>query len=141
MMRLRLAAHPDRLAVCRLAPKAAMPSWIRGSFLSMTRTRDELSIVCDDDTVPADVKAERDFRALYIVGPIPFETTGVAAALVGPLAAAGISVFLIATFDTDYLLVKNDAFARAIDVLRGAGHEVVDETTTLAGGLVVNDFL
>jgi hypothetical protein len=140
-MRLRLAILPDRLAVCRLAPKAAMPSWVRGSFLSMTRTREELSIVCDDDAVPADVKAERDWRALHVVGPIPFETTGVAAALVTPLATAGISVFLVATFDTDYLLVKNDAFARAVDVLRGAGHEVVDETTTLSGAFVANDFL
>jgi hypothetical protein len=140
-MRLRLANLPNRLAVCRLAPEAAMPSWVRGTFLSMTRTRDELSIVCDDDAVPADVKAERDWRALQVVGPIPFETTGVAAALVTPLAAAGISVFLIATFDTDYLLVKNDAFARAIDILREAGHDVVDEATTASGDFVANDFL
>jgi uncharacterized protein len=140
-MRLRLAILPNRLAVCRLALDAVMPSWIRGTFTSVTRTRDELSIVCDDNAVPADVKAERDWRALHVVGPIPFEMTGVAAALVTPLAEAGISVFLVATFDTDYLLVKNDAFARAVDVLRGAGHDVVDETTIPSGVFVANDFL
>ena len=122
-MRLRLSILPSRLAVCRLAPDAEVPPWVRGAFTSVTRTADELSIVCDDDAVPEEVKAERGWRALKVAGPIPFEMTGVAAALVAPLAEARISVFLLATFDTDYLLLKEEVFEAAVAILHGAGHE------------------
>jgi uncharacterized protein len=128
MTTLRIAILPHRLAVCRLAPDAPLPPWIAGAFTSVTRTDEELSIICDDDAVPADVKAERGWRAMRVLGPIPFEVTGVAAALVSPLAAAGISVFLLATFDTDYLLLKDAVFERAMDVLRAAGHDLGHDT-------------
>lgn len=121
---LRISILPERLAVCRLAPDAPEPSWAQGAFTSVTRTRDELSVICDDDAVPDDVRAERGWRALKVEGPIPFEVTGVAAALVSPLAEARISVFLTATFDTDYLLLKEEVFERAVGILRGAGHRI-----------------
>lgn len=123
-MQLRITILPSRLAICRLAPDADVPSWVRGAFTSVTRTPDELSIVCDDGAVPSDVKVERGWRGLKVEGPIPFEVTGVAAALVAPLAAAKISVFLLATFDTDYLLLKEEVFDAATAVLREAGHDV-----------------
>ena len=121
---LRISILPERLAVCRLAPDAPEPSWAQGAFTSVTRTRDELSVICDDAAVPEDVRAERGWRALKVEGPIPFEVTGVAAALVSPLAEARISVFLTATFDTDYLLLKEEVFERAVAILRGAGHGI-----------------
>jgi uncharacterized protein len=121
---LRVTVLPLRLAVCRLAPEAALPPWVAGPFTSVTRTTEELSVVCDDDAVPEDVQAERGWRALKVEGPIPFEVTGVAAALVGPLAEARISVFLLATFDTDYLLLKEEVFEAAVAVLREAGHDI-----------------
>jgi hypothetical protein len=124
MTRLRIAILPHRLAVCRLLPDAAHPSWTRGAFTSVTRTADELSIVCDDDAVPHDVQAERGWRVVQVEGPIPFDVTGVAAALVAPLAEARISVFPIATYDTDYLLLKEESFTRAVEALRAAGHEI-----------------
>ena len=123
-MKLRVTLLPGALAVCRLPADAAVPAWIEGSFTSVTRTPDELSIVCDERAVPGDVNAERGWTSMRVEGPIPFQTTGVAAALVSPLAGAGISVFLIATFDTDYLLVKESALAPAVAALRAAGHEV-----------------
>jgi hypothetical protein len=122
-MQLRLVILPQRLAVCRLDAHAETPSWPRGELTSVTRTPDELSIICDDDAVPGEVRAERGWRALKVQGPIPFEMTGVAAALIAPLAAARISVFLMATFDTDYLLLKEDVCARALELLHAAGHE------------------
>lgn len=122
-MRLRLAILPQRLAVCRLTADAEAPDWVRGAFTSVTRTSEELSVICDDQAVPDGVKAERGWRAIKVEGPIPFEMTGVAAALVAPLAEARISVFLLATFDTDYLLLKEDVFARSLEILRAAGHE------------------
>jgi hypothetical protein len=121
-MRLSLLAKP--LAVCRLAPDASFPDWARGAFVSLSRTPDELSVVCDDDAVPENVQGERNWRALKLEGPIPFEMTGVASALLAPLAEARISVFLVSTYDTDYLLLRAEALERAIGVLRGAGYDV-----------------
>jgi hypothetical protein len=123
MSRLRLSTFPQRLAVCRLPPSTPVPSWVRGEFTSVTRTPDELSVICDEDAVPGDEQAERGWRMLRVEGPIPFEMTGVAAGLVGPLAQAGISVFLLATYDTDYLLLKEDVFERGLELLR-ATHDV-----------------
>lgn len=123
MTQLRIAVLEHRLAVCRLAPDAAVPPWVQGAFTSVTRTDEELSVVCGDAAVPEGVQAERGWRVLKVQGPIPFEVTGVAAALVAPLAEARISVFLLATYDTDYLLLKEESFARALEVLRAAGHE------------------
>lgn len=123
-MRLHLEVFPQLLAVCRLAPDAPVPSWVRGPFTSVTRTADELSVVCDSDAVPSGIRSEHGWRVLRVKGPIAFETTGVAAALVAPLAAAKISVFLIATFDTDYLLLKEERFEHALEILRHAGHDV-----------------
>jgi hypothetical protein len=121
-MQLRIAILEGRFAVCRLEAGEPVPQWVRGSFTSVTRTADELSIVCDEAAVPGSARAERGWRALKVQGPIPFDTTGVAAALVGPLAEARISVFLLATFDTDYLLLKDEVFERATGILRAAGH-------------------
>lgn len=123
-MELRLSVTRDRVAVCRLAADAPLPSWISGEFTSVTRTGDELSIVCDDEAVPDDIRAERRWRVLKLQGPIPFEATGVAAALVAPLAEAQISVFPIATYDTDYLLVKEETLGRAIAILSAAGYDI-----------------
>lgn len=124
MTRLRISILPDRFAIARLEPDDAVPSWVRGAFTAVTRTPHELSIVCADDAVPEGMRVERGWRAMMVEGPIPFEVTGVAAALIAPLAAAKISVFLTATFDTDYLLLKEEVFARAVELLRAAGHDV-----------------
>jgi hypothetical protein len=122
-----------RYAVARLDASAPVPSWPRGDLVSITRTPDELSIVCDEDAVPlsgagegADVprSVEHGWRCLAVEGPIPFEMTGVAASLTNALADARISVFVLSTFDTDYVLVKDEAFERACDALRAAGHDV-----------------
>lgn len=123
-MQLRIVIHPQRAAVSRLAPDAAIPDWVRGTFLSITRTHAELSIVCDEEAVPDGITADRGWRVLEVVGPFEFSVTGVAAALTSALAAAGISLLLIATYDTDYVLVKDELLERAADALRHAGHQV-----------------
>ncbi|HEX7708896.1 MAG TPA: ACT domain-containing protein [Thermoanaerobaculia bacterium] len=123
-MHLGLEVLPCQLAVCRLPAESAIPSWVSGTFTSITRTPEEVSIVCDQQCVPHDVQASRGWRLLKVSGPIAFETTGVAAALIQPLADANISVFLIATYDTDYLLLQESSFNRALDRLRDAGHSV-----------------
>ena len=122
---LTLTTLPDTYALCRLDTDAAVPVWATtGGFSSITRAAEELSIVCVQSLVPDGVRCERDWRCFQVAGPIPFSTVGVLASLVQPLAEAGISVFAISTFDTDYLLVKAADLQRAIDALRQNGHAV-----------------
>jgi hypothetical protein len=120
----RLRLMPGDYAVCRLAPSAAMPEWATGSFVSLTRTPEELTVVCPARQVPTGVVAERGWRLLQLVGPFPFTTTGVLAAIAQPLARARISVLPIATYDTDYFLIKDEVYRRAVAALRRAGHRV-----------------
>lgn len=106
---LQLRELEGRFAVARLEAAAPIPDWGnpgRGSLISITRTRDETSIVAPDDVVPNDVRAERDFIAFAVIGPLDFSLTGILAQLTAPLAEASIPVFAISTFDTDYLLVR-----------------------------------
>jgi len=120
-----LVILPDTFAVCHLDASAPIPSWVtNGNFASITRTRDELSIVCVQRDVPADVRCERDWRALNVEGPLDFALTGILASLATPLANASISIFAISTFDTDYVLVKADKLEQAIQVLRKAGYQI-----------------
>ena len=112
-------------AVCRLAPDAPVPVWaVGGPFSSVTRTPDELSVVCAAAAVPPELPASRDWRALRVDGPLDLALVGVMAALAAPLAAAGVSIFPIATHDTDWILVPDPQLDRACDALARAGHEV-----------------
>ena len=122
-IRLQLAVLDGLFAICKLPVDDPIPNWAcTGDFCSITRTADELSIVCRQDQVPLVVVCERDWRCLRVAGSMPFSVVGVMDSLVAPLAAAGISLFAISTFDTDYLLMKSHSFASAVAVLRRAGH-------------------
>ena len=120
---LTLSIIPTLLAIVRLEPSSAIPLWgIQGKdFFSITRTRDELSVVCAEDLVSQsaleDARIERGWRVLKVEGPLDFGLTGVLASLAQPLADAGISIFAISTFDTDYLMVKQEKFQKAVAVL------------------------
>src|SRR5215475_1348973 len=103
---LELSVLRERLAISRLAPDAAIPEWAtRGTFFSITRNREERSIVAPETATPPGLKSQGGWSALKAHGPFAFSETGIAAALTAPLADAKIGVFLISTFDTDYLLV------------------------------------
>lgn len=116
---------PGILAVCRMGPRDPAPTWADGApFCCVMRTPDELSIVCAAANVPSHVKHESGWRAFQLVGPVPFTTTGVVSGLTAPLAAAGIGVFILSTFDTDYLLVKQANVERAAQALRAAGFDL-----------------
>jgi uncharacterized protein len=123
--RLHLTLLPEAFAVCRLDPDAAAPGGLASAaFLSITRTPDELSVVCAEEHAPEGARCEKGWRCLRVRGPIPFAVTGVLAALAAPLADAGIPIFAVSTFDTDYLLVKDAQLAASIAALEAAGHEV-----------------
>ena len=123
--RLTLRLLPGKLAVCRLPPGAALPRWARGpGLVSFTRTAEELSVVVPERRVPRGVRAERGFRALGVQGPLTFSQVGVVASLAGPLARARISIFIVSTFDTDYVLVRDRDLGGALRALRAAGHRL-----------------
>jgi len=122
---LTLDLVPGSYAICRWAPGELLPSWVtQGEFSSVTRTPTELSAVCAVEAVPPGVRAEGPWSMLAVRGPLAFSLTGVLAGLAAPLAAAGISIFALSTYDTDYVLVRNGDIERAVRVLREAGHTV-----------------
>ena len=125
MTSLNLLVLPIQLAVCRLPADASIPVWATGNtFLSITRTADELSVVCEEGMVPPQKKAERGWRCFKVQGPLDFSLTGILNLMSVPLAEAKISIFVISTFDTDYLMVREASFEQAKQVLTGAGHSV-----------------
>ncbi len=123
---LRLRILNGRMSVYRLDLASEAPEWARtGDFFSITRTADELSIVCPEGAVPEGVRCEGGWRALKLEGPFEFSEVGVLASFAGPLAEAGVSVFAVSTYDTDYVLVKEEQLGTAAAALRGRGHEVL----------------
>jgi hypothetical protein len=122
---MKLSLLPGRYGICRLDPAAPLPAWaLAGPFWSVTRTADELSVVCDETGIPDGVRHAPGWRCLKVEGPLDFGLTGVLASLAVPLAEAGVSVFVVSTYDTDYLLVKEEDFSEAQRVLEAADHRV-----------------
>ena len=122
---LTLELLPEPFAIAQIDRDSAVPEWAQGGALvSVTRTRAELSIVCAEASVPPDVKAQRGFRCLQVVGPLDFAETGVLESLASPLAKAGISIFALSTYDTDYLLLAEVDLEVGRAALSEAGHTV-----------------
>ena len=121
-----LVLDPAPLAVCRLPPGAPWPAPPPGADLySVTRTTAELSVVCHEGDEPDGARVEAGWRALQVVGPLAFDLVGVIASLTVPLAEATIGVFVVSTFDTDLVLVKDADLATAVDALHTAGHHLL----------------
>lgn len=123
---LPLELLPDTLAICRLEAGAPVPEWTERSpgFLTVSRTAEELSITAVESAVPREARCERAYRALRVRGPLPLDLIGILAAILDPLAEAGLGIFAISTYDTDYVLVKSGDLPAALDALEGAGHQV-----------------
>jgi hypothetical protein len=109
-------------AICRLDPHARLGSMPGGPFFSLTRTVDELSVVCLFEEAPAGSRSEGPYAILRIVGELPLELTGILASILNPLAAAGVPIFGLSTFDTDYVLVRRSDRERAEAALVAASH-------------------
>ena len=119
MNKISLKALPIKLAICRLEKNAPIPDWaLKHDFFSITRTDEELSIVCPESLVPKSVKAEKGWAVLKVQGPLDFGLTGILSSLLTPLAKNKISVFALSTYDTDYILVKEHAIDEALEILK-----------------------
>jgi uncharacterized protein len=122
---LALHALDGRLAVCRLPLGAPAPPWAEsGPFVAVVRTEQETSVVCDEERVPPDVERQGGWVALVVAGPLDFALTGVLAAIAVPMRDAGVSIFAVSTYDTDYVLVPAERLGDAVSALRAAGHTV-----------------
>lgn len=126
MSELVLTVLNGRFALSRLPADADVPVWVThaSAFISVSRTPTELSIVTDERAVPPGVQAQRGYRALRVEGPLSLDLVGVLAAIAVPLAVAGVPIFPIATYDTDYLFVPGRDMSRALAALEAAGHRV-----------------
>ncbi|HEY4979271.1 MAG TPA: ACT domain-containing protein [Candidatus Acidoferrum sp.] len=124
---LTLSVLRDRYTILQFAADAVVPGWaMRGEFFSVTRNPDELSIVTQVANLPVWETAETEWRVFNLHGPFAFHEIGVLASLTAPLAAGEIGLFVISTFDTDYLLVQSKQTVKAVECLRAAGHNIVD---------------
>lgn len=124
---MKLRVHKPFYAVCHLSPDASLPSWATcGHFWSVTRTREELSIVTDESCIPAEIPASRGWTLIELIGPFDFDQAGILMDLIAPLAAADIPVLAIATYDTDYILTQSAS--ESMYVLRKAGYEIKIQT-------------
>jgi hypothetical protein len=127
----RFSVIPGTYAVCRLPADAPLPAWAGKTFTSVTRTADELSIVCEERRLPPEldgpeVRVDRGWVLLKLHGPFPLDAIGILASVAKPLMEAAVSIFTVSTFDTDYLLVKRAQAERAVAALVEAGHTLVD---------------
>ncbi len=113
-------------AIAKFPCDAEIPTWAMGSaFFSVTRTPEELSVVTGEANLPAELDASRGWRMFKVHGPFAFDEIGVVAALANPLARVGVGIYVISTFDTDYLLVQLDDVPVAVETLEHAGHRIL----------------
>ena len=126
---LDLRVLPTELVVARLPAGSPVPDaiWSATDLVSVTVTSEEVSIICPRGELLPGAQVEAGWRAMKVLGRLELSLTGVLASLAGPLAAAGVSVFAMSTYDTDYLLVRHDALDVAVSVLRGVGHRFEHE--------------
>lgn len=120
---------PQRFVIARLEPNADLPSAVLASpdFFSVIRTGDELSIVCAEGVATGSTRVDGPWRAMKVQGPFAFDQTGILAFFLDPLAAAGVGIIAMSTFDTDYILVKSENLNKAVEALKEAGHRLLGE--------------
>ena len=123
-MMFSLEVLAGNYVICRLEPGESVPEWAGGEFVSVTHTQDELSIVCRNQDVPDDVQRETGWRCLRVAGKLDFSLVGVIAKITAILADTEVSTFVISTFDTDYLLVRELDLDRSIAALKEAGYSI-----------------
>ncbi len=123
---LRMSIMEDSFGICRFDPDMPIPEWaFKGDFASVTKTFEEISIVCPVGFIPDDVKCERNWSGLKAEGPLDFSLTGILASISTILAQSGISIFAVSTYDTDYVFVREKDLNSAVEALSRGSCEIV----------------
>jgi hypothetical protein len=129
--KLNLTLLENKFGVCRLEENSPIPDWAESKvFSSITRTTEELSIVCPEENVPSGIICEKDWRCLKVEGPLDFSLIGILACISNILAEEKISIFVISTYNTDYILVREADVRAAIEKLSANGYEISDENSS-----------
>jgi hypothetical protein len=124
---LQFEVLPKRFAMCQLDMAMPLPNWLlRSSFYTVSKTADELSVVCEEDLVQDEIVKSVGWRLLKINAVLDLSLTGITAQFSTALAKAGVNLSVIATYNTDYILVEEAKLTTAIEALRGAGFEVIE---------------
>ncbi len=124
-IRLNLTVLPNTLGICRLEPSKIAPAWaLQSPFFSISRTAEELSIICEAQLIPGDIISDTGWRVIKLEGPFDFSLIGIMLSVTTPLAEAGVSILAFSTYDTDYILVKEANLANTINALTNAGHVI-----------------
>ncbi len=124
--KLNLRLLKDTYGVCRLNKDDSIPSWVfNGEFFSITKTDDELSIVCQENNIPSGIKYEKCWKVLKIEGPLDFSLVGILSKISSLMAVNNISIFAISTYDTDYILIKKEKIDSAINILEKDLYNVI----------------
>jgi hypothetical protein len=127
-MKLSLSILDETFAICSLDKSSLIPEWVTSSdFYSVTKTYDELSIVCPQHKIPAGIKFNKGWKCFKVQGPLDIDIVGILASLSMPLASAGVSIFVFSSYDTDHIMVKAYDMEKAIEVLRKEGYTVIDK--------------
>lgn len=127
-MALTLKVIPGSFAICQFPPQTELPEGVLHlPFWSATRTSQELSLVLPEGHIPLGCRAEHGWRALEVAGPLDFNLTGILASIAQPLAAAGISIFALSTYNTDYILLRTTVFQTACLALTENGFIIEEE--------------
>lgn len=126
--KLNLTLLENRFGICRLERDIPIPEWAENEgFCSITRTAEELSIVCPEENIPSGIICEKDWKCLKLEGPLDFSLIGILARISTLLAEEKISIFVISTYDTDYIMIKENDIRPAIEKLSANGYEISDE--------------
>lgn len=124
---LQFEVLPNRFAVCQLDMAKPLPNWVfSSSFYTVSKTADELAVVCEEDLVQDEIVKSVGWRLLKINAVLDLSLTGITAQFSTALAKAGVNLSVIATYNTDYILVEEAKLTTAIEALRGAGFEVIE---------------
>ncbi len=122
---LKLSLLKDKYGICTLPATTPIPDWaLMQSLISITRTKEELTIVCRQDIIPSQCKCDLNWRCFKVDGTFDLNQTGVISSISSPLADAGISIYVISTYNTDYFMVQEDKVNQTISVLSNSGHSI-----------------
>jgi hypothetical protein len=122
---LKLSLLKDKYAICTLPNDTPIPDWaLTQSLISITRTGKELTIVCRMDSIPSELQSDLNWRCFRIDGSFDLNQIGVISSISSPLADAGISIYVISTYDTDYFLVQDKNVEQTISTLSNSGHSI-----------------
>ena len=126
--KLKLQLLEEKFAVCKMPQFAELPSvFAKGEMCFVMRTDEDLTIISPEFMAPDNGQQEIGYRCIRTSGQIPLGATGILISLIKPLTEAGISIFAVSTFQSDYIFLMEEHLVQATQALQHAGHDFIHE--------------